>query len=206
MISAQEALRQLKEGNKRYVSGIHNLDAHLSRKRREELVNGQQPFAVILGCSDSRVPVELIFDQGLGDLIVIRVAGNIVDPTIIGSIEFSTQQLGSRLVVVLGHTQCGAVGATLQEVQQPSKSLSKNLRAIVDRIRRSVEELLDTDLKDDPEALYQHAVRANVQVSVNELLHESEILKDLSKNDGLLVVGAEYSLETGIVEFFKDSE
>lgn len=206
MISAQEALKRLREGNKRFVTGASNLDAPELQKRRNELVSGQQPFAIILGCSDSRVPVELIFDQGLGDLFVIRVAGNIVDPTVTGSIEYAAANCGSRLVVVLGHTQCGAVGATLQEVQRPSKNPSKNLGAIVNRIRRPVEELLDTDLKNDPNALYRQAVRNNVRFSVNELLHESPILKDLSENDGLLIVGAEYSLETGKVDFFEDGK
>lgn len=202
MISALEALERLREGNQRFVSGVRSLEAFMSQAHRSELVNGQEPFAVILGCSDSRVPVELIFDQGLGDLFVIRVAGNIVAPSQIGSIEYAAEQCGTRLVVVLGHTQCGAVGATLQELQRPSENQSKNLRSIVDRIRPSVEELLDTDLKNDHDELYRHAIRANVRVSANQLRHGSEILEQLIEEDELLVVGAEYSLETGIVEFF----
>ena len=172
-----------------------------SSERRQELVQGQDPFAIILGCSDSRVPAEIVFDQGLGDLFVIRVAGNIVAPSLVGSVEYAVG-LGVRLVVVMGHTQCGAVQATLDELQRPTESQSPNLRAIVDRVRPSVETLLETDLKHDREALMRHAVRANVRRSADHLRHGSEILEHQIEQKDLLVVGAEYSLETGVVDFF----
>jgi len=202
MLSALEALERLREGNRRFVAGVRTLDALLSQTRRDEFVAGQEPFAVVLGCSDSRVPVEIVFDQGLGDLFVIRVAGNVTASSQIGSVEFAAERFGTRLVVVLGHTRCGAVQATLEQLQRPTESQSKNLRSIVDRIRPAVEGLIATDLRHDPEALTQQAERANVRVSANQLRHGSGILEQLIEKDGLLVVGASYSLETGLVEFF----
>jgi carbonic anhydrase len=177
-------------------------DTFVSQARRRELAAGQEPFAIILGCSDSRVPAEIVFDQGLGDLFVIRVAGNIVAPSQIGSVEFATGRFGTRLVVVLGHSTCGAILATLEELRRPSGDQSRNLRAIVDRIRPSVEPLLATGLGRDPDALVRQAVRVNIQVSADHLRHGSSVLEQLIKEDGLLVVGAEYSLETGVVDFF----
>lgn len=202
MISAQQALERLREGNRRFVSGVRSVDAIMGQTQRKELVAGQHPFAVILGCSDSRVPVEIVFDQGLGDLFVIRVAGNIVAASQIGSVEFAAEQFGTRLVVVLGHSQCGAVQATVDELQRPTENQSRNLRSIVDHIRPAVEGLLTTDLRRDPEALVQQAVRANVRVSANSLRHGSGVLQELIQRQGLRVVGAEYSLETGVVDFF----
>jgi carbonic anhydrase len=202
MIAAQEALRQLREGNRRFVSGDRGGDTLSSQARRHEVATNQEPFAIILGCSDSRVPAEIVFDQGLGDLFVIRVAGNIVASSQVGSVEFAAERFGTRLVVVLGHSQCGAVLATLEELQQPTNNHSSNMLSIVDRVRPSLESLLTTELKHDPVALVHHAVRANIQASANHLRHGSEVLEQLIKNDGLIVVGAEYSLETGIVDFF----
>lgn len=202
MIPANEALARLKEGNARFVSGNTQLDPHFMQKERGQLVGGQAPFAVVLGCSDSRVPVEIVFDQGLGDLFVIRVAGNVVALSQIGSVEFAAVNFGVRLVVVLGHTQCGAVKATLDELREPSANPSRNLASIVDRVRPSVAGLLDTELRNDPVALEAAAVRSNVRVSVSGLRHGSEILENLIDTDGLMIVGAEYSLETGQVEFF----
>ena len=205
MISAQQALAQLQEGNRRFVSGAPHRDAHMSPKRRSELANGQAPFAAILGCSDSRVPVELVFDQGLGDLFVIRVAGNIVAPSQVGSVEFAAERFGTRLVVVLGHSRCGAVTATLEELLRPTPTLtnqSRNIYSIVERIRPGIEGLLETNLRHDPDELVHHAVRANIRASANHLRHGSQIIEQLIQSDGLLVVGAEYSLETGVVEFF----
>jgi len=138
----------------------------------------------------------------LGDLFVIRVAGNIVAPSQIGSIEFAASKFGTRLVVVLGHSQCGAIVATLEQLQQPAENQSRNLRSIVDRVRPSVEALAATELRNDPEALVGQAVRANVCASVDHLRHGSEILEQLIREDEILIVGAEYSLETGVVEFF----
>ena len=202
MIPAVEALDRLREGNLRFVSGARGDETLVSRTWRSELVDGQKPFAVILGCSDSRVPVEIVFDQGLGDLFVIRVAGNIVAPSQVGSVEFAADKFDTRLVVVLGHTRCGAIQATLDELRQTSESPSRNLSSIVSRIRPSVEGLMTTELRHDEEALAREAVRANVRVSANHLRHGSEVLERLIQREGLLVVGAEYSLETGLVDFF----
>jgi carbonic anhydrase len=202
MIPAFEALDLLREGNRRFAAGTPSSAAVPIHLRRAELLEKQEPFAIILGCSDSRVPAEIVFDQGVGDLFVIRVAGNIVAPSQVGSVEFAATRFGTRLVVVLGHSDCGAVRATLEELQQPAECQSRNLRSIVDRVRPSVESLLETDLRYDLEALAKQAVRANVTVSVDHLLHGSEILEGLVRDSGLLIVGAEYSLETGEVEFF----
>ena len=202
MIPARDALERLREGNRRFVSDARKSETLTSQARRDELAAGQEPFAIILGCSDSRVPAEIVFDQGLGDLFVIRVAGNIVASSQVGSVEFAAARYGTRLVLVLGHSQCGAVLATLEELQQPTDNQSRNLRSIVDRVRPSVEALLATELRNDPHALVRQAVRANVRVSANHLRHGSEILERLIQEDGLRIVGAEYSLETGIVDFF----
>jgi carbonic anhydrase len=202
MISAREALERLREGNRRFASDVRSHDTLTGETRRNELTAGQEPFAIILGCSDSRVPAEIVFDQGLGDLFVIRVAGNIVASSQVGSVEFAAARFGTRLVVVLGHSGCGAVLATVEELRQPTANQSRNLRSIVDRIRPSVEALLATELRHDAEALVRHAVRANIRVSASHLRHGSEILEQLIQKEALLVVGAEYSLETGVVEFF----
>jgi carbonic anhydrase len=204
MIAAHEAIERLREGNRRFVSEIRSEASPSSRARRSELTAGQEPFAVILGCSDSRVPAEIVFDQGLGDLFVIRVAGNIVAPSQIGSIEFAAARFGTRLVVVLGHSNCGAVLATLEELHRPSQDQSRNLHAIVSRIQPAVEGLLATEVRHHPDRLLRDAVRANIHASVNQLRHGSAVLEDLIDLDGLIIVGAEYSLETGIVEFFDD--
>jgi len=203
VINAVEALTRLREGNRRFVTG-QSSTAALSRSAREALVAGQEPFAIILGCSDSRVPAELVFDQSFGDLFVIRVAGNIVAPSQVGSVEFAASRFGTRLVVVMGHSQCGAITATLEELQGRATSQSRNLRSIVERVRPSVETLLNGSRDIDPDALIRGAVRANVRASVNHLRHGSELLERLIPEIGLLVVGAEYSLETGVVDFFEN--
>jgi carbonic anhydrase len=203
VINAVEALTRLREGNRRFVTG-QSSTAALSRSAREALVAGQEPFAIILGCSDSRVPAELVFDQSFGDLFVIRVAGNIVAPSQVGSVEFAASRFGTRLVVVMGHSQCGAITATLEELQGRATSQSRNLRSIVERVRPSVETLLNGRRDIDPDALIRGAVRANVRASVNHLRHGSELLERLIQEIGLLVVGAEYSLETGVVDFFEN--
>jgi carbonic anhydrase len=202
MIPATEALKRLQEGNARFASGVRSLEAMMSQTRRGDLVAGQEPFAIILGCSDSRVPAELVFDQGLGDLFIVRVAGNIVAPSQVGSVEFAAERSGSRLVVVLGHTHCNAILATVQELGRPGAEQSPNLRSIVDCIRPSVEPLMAPELGLNPEVLVKHAVRANIRASVNHLRHGSRLLENLIQNNGLVVVGAEYSLETGVVDFF----
>ncbi len=202
MIPAREGLQRLREGNARFVSDVRSRNALTSRIQRNELTAGQEPFAIILGCSDSRVPVETVFDQGFGDLFVIRVAGNIVASSQIGSVEFAAARFRTPLVVILGHSRCGAVSATLEELMQPTDSHSQGMRSIVDRIRPSVTELLTTELRHDPESLVEQAVRANVRASANHLRYGSAVLEQLIQKDGLLVVGAEYSLETGVVDFF----
>jgi carbonic anhydrase len=201
MIPATEALTLLREGNRRFV--MNQLRASTSHEeRRLSLVSGQEPFAVVLGCSDSRVPAELVFDQGFGDLFVIRVAGNIVAPSQVGSVEFAAARFNTRLVVVVGHSQCGAVTAAVEELLGRSTTESRNLRSIVDRVRPSVESLLSGRQVDDLDALMRDAVRANVRASANHLRHGSELLERLIRDEGLLVVGAEYSLDTGVVTFF----
>ena len=202
MLTAQEALIRLQEGNQRFVEGKSTRNTNYTQ-RRNELVDGQTPFAIILGCSDSRVPTEIIFDQGLGDLFVIRIAGNIVAPSQIGSIEFAVETFQTPLVVVLGHTGCGAVAATLNQIRQPQASRSQHLRSIVERIRPAVEPLSEiwTDLAH--EQLLERAIRSNVRMSVNQLQHGSSFLEKMYDSGSLWIVGAEYSLESGEVDFFE---
>jgi len=201
MLSAAEALDRLRDGNRRFAANIQPQDNRLMAQPAE-LTDGQEPFAIILGCSDSRVPAEIIFDQGLGDLFVIRVAGNIVAASQIGSVEFAATKFGTRLVVVLGHSQCGAIEETMQQLRAPRENRSRNLRSIVDFVRPSVEGLLAAGLGEDPIALAEQAVRANVRASAEQLRHGSEILEELERKERLVIVGAEYSLETGLVDFF----
>jgi len=202
MTSAGEALERLREGNRRFVSGVRSEAVVASQERRAELTTGQEPVAIILGCSDSRCPAELLFDQGLGDLFVIRVAGNIVAPSLVGSVEFAAERLGARLVVVLGHTGCGAIRATLEHLQSPASLDSCNVRSIVDRIKPAMESLYESELRDDPDEICRQAVRVNVRHSADHLRHGSPVLDQLSRDGGLLIVGAEYSMESGVVDFF----
>jgi carbonic anhydrase len=201
-VTALAALERLLEGNRRFAAGIRGGDGLTTLARRAAAVAGQEPFAIVLGCSDSRVPAELVFDQGVGDLFVIRVAGNIVAPSQVGSVEFAAERFGTRLAVVLGHSQCGAVLATVEELLRPGELQSRNLRSIVDRIRPSVEGLLAANPGRDPESLVHEAVRANVRASADHLRHGSEILERLTEREGFLVLGAEYSLESGTVDVF----
>jgi carbonic anhydrase len=194
-----DALERLRSGNARFVAGNATLQAP-----RSSLTAGQEPFAIILGCSDSRVPAEMVFDQGPGDLFVIRIAGNIVAPSQIGSVEFAAERFGTDLVVVLGHTRCGAIEATLEELLRPDSIQSHNQLSIVDRIRPSVAALLATDLRHDHEALARAAVRANIRASANQLCHGSAIVEQLLQEGRLRIVSAQYSVETGVVEFFED--
>ncbi|HSG59670.1 MAG TPA: carbonic anhydrase [Woeseiaceae bacterium] len=201
MISAQQALARLKEGNRRFAAGLLRDRSGLA-ERREQLRGQQAPSAIILGCSDSRVPAELIFDQGLGELFVIRVAGNITGPSQIGSIEFAVTTFGTRLVVVLGHSRCGAIEEALKQAVETRGAGSASLESIIGLIRPVVQPLLDEGPGEDSDALTQRAVRANVRASVERMRHESDILAALERDDGLLIVGAEYSLDTGLVAFF----
>ncbi|MCI0505980.1 MAG: carbonic anhydrase [Gammaproteobacteria bacterium] len=202
MITATEAIKRLKEGNQRFVSGVRSIDTIVKQLNRADFVGGQAPFAIILGCSDSRVPAEIVFDQGLGDLFVIRVAGNIVAPSQVGSVEFAAELFGTPLVVVLGHSMCGAVMATIDELERPSNEKSLNVLSIVNRIRPTVEPLFATDLRNDPEMLLASSIRANILASTNQLRHGSQMLEQLIQKGDLVIVGAEYSLETGEVTFF----
>ncbi len=203
MINALQSLDRLREGNRRFASDSPTTVLATGQGRRAQLVAGQNPFAIILGCSDSRVPAEIVFDQGLGDLFVIRVAGNIVAPSQIGSVEFAAAKFGTRLVVVLGHSNCGAILSTVEELERPMDRKQRNLRSIVNRIRPSVQTLLETDLRNNHDELVSKAVRANVRASALHLRHGSQILEELIENDGLLIVGAEYQLDSGIVDFFE---
>ena len=203
MLRGVEALERLREGNRRFASSLSASAETPLHVRRAELVQGQEPFAIVLGCSDSRVPAEIVFDQGLGDLFVIRVAGNIVAPSQIGSVEFGAARFGTRLVVVLGHSSCGAVVATLEELQGTPQSQSRNLRSIVNRVRPAVESVLESFKPGGSQNLLDLAVRANIRAAANQLRHGSALLEQLVDEDGLLIVGAEYSLDTGIVDFFE---
>jgi carbonic anhydrase len=201
MDSALAALDRLRAGNRRFVANTRGANAQ-PPLRPAQVADGQEPFAIILGCSDSRVPAEIIFDQGLGDLFVIRVAGNIVAPSQIGSVEYAATTFGTRLVVIMGHSQCGAIHATLEQLQTPSENRSRNLRSIVDFIRPSIESLLDQGFGGDTDTLVEKAVRANVRTSSQKMRDGSAILEDLEHEEGLMIIGAEYSLETGVVDFF----
>jgi len=203
MIDAALALERLRTGNRRFVEEVRGAQsAATGEHRRRELTESQEPFAIILGCSDSRVPAEIVFDQGLGDLFVIRVAGNIVAPSQVASVEFAAERFSTRLVVVLGHSKCGAVTATIEELGRRPEEQSRHLHSIVDRIRAPVQTLLALGASPDPSTLVDQAVRANIRYSANQLRHGSEILEQLIEKRGLRVFGAEYSLETGIVDFF----
>ena len=201
-MTALEALDKLRQGNARFINNVRGPEPVLSQVRRADFVRGQNPFAVVLGCSDSRVPAEIIFDQGLGDLFVIRVAGNIVAPSQVGSVEFAVERFDTPLVVVIGHTLCGGVGATLDVLQNRGRPGSQGLMSIVDRIRPAVEPLLQTELAQKPDALMQHAIRANVRASANQLRHGSQIIERLVSEGRLAVAGGVYDLATGEVEFF----
>ncbi|MCG8583493.1 MAG: carbonic anhydrase [Pirellulales bacterium] len=205
MLTPTDAIARLKEGNQRYVSGQPTA-AHRDPARRSELATGQSPWAIVLSCADSRVPPEVVFDQGLGDLFVVRVAGNIVTPALLGSIEFAAAEFGARLIVVLGHSQCGAVKAVLGLLDQPVESVSPNLQAIADEILPVAKPLHESDLRGSGDQLVAEAVRANVRNTADRLKSESAVVASLAEEDGLVIVGAEYSLETGVVDLFFDGE
>ncbi len=200
-LSAVEALQRLREGNERFVHHVVSLDALLSHSRRAEQAFSQKPIAIILGCSDSRAPAEFVFDQGLGDLFVIRVAGNIAAPSQIGSIEFAVERFGIKLVVVLGHSNCGAVRATIEHCRHPVDA-SSGLHAIVDRISPAILPVLNLCGCKSPDDIMPQAVRANVCATVNILKSASLLLEDKQLKEGLLIVGADYDLINGKVDFF----
>jgi carbonic anhydrase len=198
-LSAQDALARLIEGNRRFVQNVRSVEAMLSHSHRD--LDTMRPFAIVLGCSDARAPAEVVFDQGLGDLFIIRVAGNIVAPSQVGSVEFAAERFGTRLVVVMGHTGCGAIDATLDAILGEKGPASRNLMSIVDRVRPSIEALVSTELARDPVRLRREAMRANVRASVSHLRHSSPIIEGLIERDGLVVIGSELDLATGEVAF-----
>jgi carbonic anhydrase len=192
----EQALQRLMEGNRRFRD---QSSTSLARSWSQAATGDQRPFAIVLGCADSRTPVEILFDQGFGDLFVVRIAGNIVAPSVVGSIEFAASLFGTRLVVVMGHTRCGAVSATVRAIQTGLGPESKNIRAITDRIAPHIEWLVRQGTSED---VIREAMRANVRASVDHLRHGSRILEDLVVAGRVRVVGAEYELETGAVHFF----
>jgi carbonic anhydrase len=196
------ALTRLQAGNRRFIANVRGIDALLTQQRRAELAERQEPFAIFLGCSDSRAPAEILFDQGLGDLFVIRVAGNIVAPSGIASVEFAAQRFDIPLVVLMGHTSCGAIEATLESISRPHDESLNALRSIVERVKPAIEPLTKTELARDPVALRRQCVRANVLAGANHLRHGSPVLERLVMEGRLSVVGAEYDLESGSVDFF----
>lgn len=202
MISAAEALQRMRDGNARFVAGETDHAMLGDEARRRKSAAEQSPCAIVLGCSDSRVPVELIFDQGVGDLFVTRVAGNIAARSQIGSIELAAQSFGVRLIVVLGHSRCGAIEAAVEELRKPSVLQSDNLDFIIDKLRPAVEQVMTNGYGHDPEMLIAAVGRENVRRSMAALQHESKIIGQLVEHEDLLIVGAEYSLQTGVVEFF----
>lgn len=202
MMNAHEALLSLQQGNERFASEVHTGERFMQQMRNVKTNFKQSPFAIILGCSDSRVPVEIVFDQDLGDLFVIRVAGNIVAPSQLGSVEFAAEQFGTPLVVVMGHSHCGAILGTLERLRRPAEARSPHIRFLAEHIESAVAGLLAPELGYDRETLIRKSVRANVEQSVAQLRHGSKILERLIDLGQLRVVGAEYSLESGRVEFF----
>jgi carbonic anhydrase len=202
MISAEAALQRLRDGNARHVAGKTDPVALDYDAQRKKYAAEQRPFAIVLGCSDSRVPVETIFDQGIGDLFVVRVAGNIAARSQIGSIEFAARSFGTRLIVVLGHSRCGAIETVVEELRKPSSLQSDNLDFIVDRIRPSVEQVMLEGFGHDPGRLLAAVGRENVRCSMRTLRDSSGIIEKLVAEQGLMIVGAEYSVRTGVVDFF----
>ena len=202
MITASEALERLKEGNRRFISGEGGRDLNFEHARRLELAEHQAPFAILLGCSDSRVPSEMVFDQGLGDLFVVRVAGNIASKTQLGSIEFAAEKFATPLLVVLGHSGCGAVAAAVDDILSPVEIASPNLSKVVRHVRPVVETLHRMNPGSARDDLVSEAVGANVRAVVEQVGSDSAVLDKRIREGRLQVVGAEYSLETGEVSFF----
>ena len=205
MKTVPEALELLRQGNHRFANNLVDRDTMANRSPRENFIEHQRPHTIIVGCSDSRVPAELVFDQGLGDLFVVRVAGNVIAPSQVGSVEFAAAEFGTRLVVVLGHTRCGAVDATIRSIQQPKNEHSANIMSIVNRIQPHIVGLVEKHTDSSHAELARRAVRANVLASVAHLRHGSEVLETLIAREGLEVVGAEYNIETGEVEFLSNA-
>jgi carbonic anhydrase len=200
-LSHADALARLRAGNERFIANVRSIDSLSSQARRDALVSGQKPYAIVLSCSDSRAPAEHVFDCGLGELFSVRVAGNIAAPSIIGSVEFAASTFGTQLVVVMGHTQCGAVKAALDMVTKGGAPESQNVRDIVERITPSIAELA-SGRKNFDEELTLSATRSNVRATASHLRHGSRVLEQLIAEDKLRVVGGCYELESGRVDFF----
>lgn len=201
-MKADDALQKLIDGNLRYTHAKSDATDRISSAKHHKVILEQEPFAVILGCSDSRVPAELVFDQGIGDLFVVRVAGNIATPSQIGSIEFACQHFNTQLVVVLGHTRCGAVSATLDSLNNDAEGISENLAAIVDSVKTTAVRVVAENSSASKEELLSKATEANIEQSVRQLEQSSDILRSLIGSEQLKIVGAEYSIETGQVNFY----
>jgi len=191
---------RLREGNRRFVENVRSVESMLSLSARTKLAEGQHPFAIVLTCSDSRVPAEIIFDCGLGDLFVVRVAGNVVAPSLVGSVEYAATTFGTSLVVVMGHTHCGAIRATLDVLRKRGAPVSDNVRDLVERVTPAAAELVAANLPEDE--IVKRVTRANVRVSVSHLRHGSRLLESMVNEGKIAIVGAEVSLETGFVDFF----
>ncbi len=192
MSSAGKALKLLKEGNRRFVAG-EMVHPDQTVDRRRELAKGQQPFAIILGCVDSRVPPEIVFDRGLGDLLVIRTAGHALDSALLNSVEFGVHELGIPLVMVLGHQKCGAVTATIEAVEKRAKPHGA-LAALVKAIKPAVQKV-----RGQAGDLFDNAVKANVELTVRRL-RASKILAEFFEKGKIRIVGARYDLATGKVD------
>jgi carbonic anhydrase len=200
-LSPLAATKRLLEGNQRFCDGKPVAE---SRTFSSELAERpQRPFAIVLGCSDSRTPVEILFDQGFGDLFVVRIAGNVVAPSVVGSIEFAASQFGTRLVVVLGHTRCGAIAATTHALHTGDGPESRNIRSITDRIAPHIESAVRASgaAVSEPDVL-RELMRINIRASADHLRHGSRLLEELVLAGRLAVVAADYELETGRVRFF----
>lgn len=190
-LSAQEALEKLKKGNERFAT-LHQKHPDESKKRRKEMTKGQHPFVVILSCSDSRVPLELIFDQGLGDLFEVKNAGNVLDDHVIGSIEYAVMHCGVKLIVIMGHQDCGAIAATLSGVSE-----TKYIKALEDSIQPAVEDCKKKGL----EVNSDNVVRAHVMQDINELMEQDHDLVKYMKEHDVKIVPAYYHIDTGKVDF-----
>ena len=196
MIDANEALQRLQEGNERYLAGEGGA---ASRQDIAALAAGQSPAVILLGGSDSRVVPEILFDQHLGELFVVRVAGNVASPEVMASIEFAVLRFGSPLLVVMGHTDCGAVSAAIAELSEPTSDTPRNIKGLVDRMIPAIKSVRPH--QDEDGAWMRQAVRANVAASLRHLLQTSGPIKEAVGAQTLTAVGAEYNLSTGAVEF-----
>lgn len=198
-----QVIEDLKAGNQRFLSGTSTQTSQSSLKKLKEFASkGQFPKAIVLCCSDSRAPVEMIFDQDIGDLFVIRVAGNIIAPSLVGSIEFAASLYGTNVVLVMGHTQCGAVTATLNHIENPQTISSENIHDIVSRIKPHI-----FTISQMHEISHDHklelAVEANVLASVSQLSHSSRLIEALVDEGSMKILGAVLDLNSGKVEFLE---